>query len=136
MPGHPEEPYALLARSAAASAVISAIDSEIRLSILALLVERECMVSEIVTQLHRPQPLISQHLRVLKNAGIVISHPRGRSRCYTLSSPELHDIFRSIITLASQAHAHLSAPITEIDIAREATGPSAGDSAPLPTAPM
>lgn len=117
MAGHTEETRPLLARSHAASSVISAIDSEIRVSILSLLVEREYLVSEIVTQLGRPQPLISQHLRVLKNAGIVVSHPQGRSRCYKLSTPELHDFFRDIITLSATAHAHLLKPVAEIDLA-------------------
>ncbi|KQB86859.1 ArsR/SmtB family transcription factor [Corynebacterium lowii] len=107
MPEHTDASSALHAHNRAASTVLGALGSEIRISILALLIEREYLVSELVTQLHRPQPLISQHLRVLKNAGIVVSHPQGRSRCYRLRTPELSDLFREIISLAATAHQYL-----------------------------
>lgn len=104
---NPDETRIPSACSQAASTIINAIDSEIRISILGLLIEREYLVSELVAQLKRPQPLISQHLRVLKNAGIVVSRPQGRSRYYKLSVPELAELFRDIISLAATAHARL-----------------------------
>lgn len=71
-----------------AEALFSALDSTLRLRILVLLAERGHFVHELVSKLEKSQPLISQHLRVLKSAGLVNSERSGREVIYTLSSPK------------------------------------------------
>lgn len=56
-----------------------------RLTILTLLRERELCVCEIVEVLETTQPNISQHLRKLKDAGLVSEARRGQWVYYSLS---------------------------------------------------
>jgi ArsR family transcriptional regulator len=60
-----------------------------RLTILALLRERELCVCEIVEILETTQPNISQHLRKLKSAGLVSEARRGQWVYYSLSLEQL-----------------------------------------------
>ncbi|STC68560.1 cadmium efflux system accessory protein [Corynebacterium pilosum] len=77
-----------------ASKVISALDSPLRVDILLLLHKRDHVVHELVSTLSKSQPLISQHLRVLKKAGLVQSTRTGREVVYSLSVPETIDLIR------------------------------------------
>ncbi|AKK11568.1 ArsR/SmtB family transcription factor [Corynebacterium uterequi] len=72
-----------------ASRIISALDSPQRLHIVERLAERDHVVHELVEQLGKSQPLVSQHLRVLKKAGIVEPTRRGREVIYRLVAPEV-----------------------------------------------
>ncbi|HSF17996.1 MAG TPA: metalloregulator ArsR/SmtB family transcription factor [Vicinamibacteria bacterium] len=53
-----------------------------RREILRLLVERERSVGDLERQLNRPQPTISKHLRVLREAGLVDSRVEAQKRVY------------------------------------------------------
>lgn len=55
-----------------------------RLRILALLREREVCVCELAQLLPISQPAVSQHLRRLREAGLVQEHPQGRWTYYSL----------------------------------------------------
>lgn len=81
-----------------AAGVLSALDSEQRLQIVHKLADRDHVVHELVTALGKSQPLISQHLRVLKRGGLVTSTRSGREVIYRLAIPEAADI----IELADQ----------------------------------
>lgn len=56
--------------NSAAASVIAALDSPLRISIITRLAERDHYVHELVKATGKSQPLISQHLRVLKQAGL------------------------------------------------------------------
>lgn len=75
-----------------AALVISALDSEQRLQIILKLAERDHVVHELVAALGKSQPLISQHLRVLKRVGLVTSTRAGREVAYHLAVREAADI--------------------------------------------
>lgn len=62
---------------------IKAISEPSRLRILNYL-KRECCVGEIWKKLDLPQNLASHHLRVLKEANLVISEKRGLKVVYKL----------------------------------------------------
>lgn len=72
--------------------VIRALDSPIRVQIILALNARPHFVFELVKLVHSSQPLVSQHLKVLKAAGIATSERRGRQMIYSLSQPKVLDI--------------------------------------------
>jgi DNA-binding transcriptional ArsR family regulator len=56
-----------------------------RRAIFELLARRPRSVGELAEQLPVSRPAVSQHLRVLKNGGLVVSHPEGTRRVYRLN---------------------------------------------------
>ncbi|AZA08808.1 ArsR/SmtB family transcription factor [Corynebacterium pseudopelargi] len=80
--------------------IFGALDSPIRLRILHLLQQRDHFVHEIVALLGASQPLVSQHLRVLKEAGLVSAERKGRQMTYHLvdtSVTEIADMAEALI---------------------------------------
>ena len=63
-----------------------------RCSILNLLVSSQQSVGEIERQLRMPQPTVSKHLRVLREAGFVESTVDAQRRLYRLKSEPLQEI--------------------------------------------
>ncbi|MBN2185259.1 MAG: helix-turn-helix transcriptional regulator [Candidatus Krumholzibacteriota bacterium] len=51
-----------------------------------------CNVSKIQENLGLPQSTISQHLKVMKNAGILSSHRKGTTVCYRIEIKEIRKI--------------------------------------------
>ncbi|HBC8575425.1 TPA: winged helix-turn-helix transcriptional regulator [Corynebacterium striatum] len=85
----------------AAATVISALDSPLRIRLVQELHERDHYVHELVAATGKSQPLVSQHLRVLKKAGIVDSERSGREVLYKLVVP-------GVLTLLADASALIS----------------------------
>ena len=63
-----------------------------RRAILSLLVSSQQSVGEIERQLHMPQPAVSKHLRVLREAGFVESIVDAQRRLYRLKPEPLQEI--------------------------------------------
>src|SRR5215813_1832887 len=63
-----------------------------RRAILSLLVSSEQSVGEIERQLRMPQPMVSKHLRVLREAGFVESTVDAQRRVYRLKPEPLREI--------------------------------------------
>lgn len=63
-----------------------------RRAILALLASSEHSVGEIERQLCMPQPTVSKHLRVLREAGFVVSTVDAQRRLYRLKPEPLREI--------------------------------------------
>jgi DNA-binding transcriptional ArsR family regulator len=63
-----------------------------RRAILSLLVSSQQSVSEIEHQLGMPQPAVSKHLRVLREAGFVESTVDAQRRLYRLKPEPLQEI--------------------------------------------
>ena len=63
-----------------------------RRAILSLLVSSEQSVGEIERQLRMPQPTVSKHLRVLREAGFVESTVDAQRRLYRLTPGPLHEV--------------------------------------------
>lgn len=59
--------------------------------------ESEPCVSDLWSCLDQPQPVISQHLAVLKQRGIVESQVRGNRRVYSIVDPFIKEIVGSLI---------------------------------------
>jgi len=63
-----------------------------RRAILSLLAASEQSVGDIERQLHMPQPTVSKHLRVLRDAGFVESTVDAQRRLYRLKPEPLREI--------------------------------------------
>jgi DNA-binding transcriptional ArsR family regulator len=63
-----------------------------RRAILSLLVSSQQSVGEIERQLHMPQPAVSKHLRVLRDAGFVESTVDAQRRLYRLRPEPLQEL--------------------------------------------
>lgn len=62
-----------------------------RIRIVRLLIERgECLCGQIVLNLPLAQATVSQHLRVLKEAGIVRGEVDGPRVCYCINPDTMH----------------------------------------------
>jgi len=63
-----------------------------RRAILRLLVSSQHSVGEIERKLRMPQPTVSKHLRVLRNAGFVESRVDAQRRLYRLRPDALREV--------------------------------------------
>ncbi|MBX9660344.1 MAG: metalloregulator ArsR/SmtB family transcription factor [Nitrospiraceae bacterium] len=71
--------------SSQCATVLKALADETRLRLLeSLLVEEKC-VTELVRELRCPQPHISHHLRILRDAGLVEGLREGKQVCYRIA---------------------------------------------------
>lgn len=96
-------------KMARTSEIIGALDSPLRLRILLLLNERDHVVHELVSSLEKSQPLVSQHLRVLKDAGLVGATRCGREVVYHLAMPGVIATLDSLTTLTQHPADELAA---------------------------
>lgn len=82
-----------------AEKIIRALDSQLRMKILYLLRSGPCCVHELVGTLGSSQPLISQHLKVLRSAGLVTNERQGREIFYSLSDLDAMSVLEETFTL-------------------------------------
>ncbi|MFD9894141.1 ArsR/SmtB family transcription factor [Amycolatopsis sp. NPDC059027] len=94
-PGQPGAAPAATASAAIladAGDLLRALAAPVRIAIVLQLREADRCVHELVDALDVAQPLISQHLRVLKTAGVVRGERRGREVVYRLADDHLSHI--------------------------------------------
>ncbi len=89
----------------AMTSVVRAIDSPLRIRMLLALNERPHFVSELVSLVGSSQPLVSQHLKVLKAAKLVNAERNGRQMSYSLAQPRVIDILTLSLEAAEDASA-------------------------------
>ncbi|MGR6118321.1 ArsR/SmtB family transcription factor [Aeribacillus composti] len=81
-----------------AAHVLKLLGDKTRLTIMAILKQRECCVCELLEVFDMSQPAISQHLRKLKDAGLVKEDRRGQWIYYSLNPEnELYDFIQDIL---------------------------------------
>lgn len=78
------------------SNVLKAISDPTRLKILYLLSHGELCACEIISVLEKPQPTVSHHLNILKNAGLLKWRKQGVWIHYKLSNQNIIDILESL----------------------------------------
>ena len=66
-----------------------------RLRLVESLISRECCVGEIQKCLALPQPNVSQHLQVLKEAGIIMGKRQKNKICYRISDARIKKILET-----------------------------------------
>ena len=76
------------------SEILKALAHPARLQIVAGLLKDECNVSQVQQSLGLPQSTISQHLRVLRNAGIIKGRREGTKRCYRVIDTRVRGIIK------------------------------------------
>lgn len=86
------EYYVGVARAATTSDAFNAVAEPRRRQILDLLALGERPVNDIVEEMHLEQPVVSKHLRVLREVGAVQVRELGRRRLYRLDARALRPI--------------------------------------------
>lgn len=81
-----------MARAATTADAFNAVAEPRRREILDLLAKGEQPVNDLVASLGVAQPLVSKHLRVLREVGLVEVRDQGRQRMYRLNSEPLKSI--------------------------------------------
>ena len=86
-----------------------------RRAILSLLVSSQQSVGEIGRQLHMPQPTVSKHLRVLREAGFVESTVDAQRRLYRLKPGPFQEVDAWLAPFRQFWSAHLDALERHLD---------------------
>jgi len=77
--------------------LFKALSHPTRLAIVCGLVgSDECNVSKIVENLGLLQPNISQHLSILKNAGIIEGYRKGAQVCYKVTDENIKKLIKNM----------------------------------------
>lgn len=73
--------------------LMRALGHPVRLSILRILAQRDsdCCCTDVTQMLPLAQSTVSQHIKVLLDAGLVERHPKGTRNCYSLRADRLAD---------------------------------------------
>jgi DNA-binding transcriptional ArsR family regulator len=95
----------MTAEYAAAGELLRALSAPLRIAIVTELGSGARCVHELVATLGAPQPLVSQHLRVLRSAGVVRGSRRGREIEYSLTDEHIAHIVADAV-----AHSREPAP--------------------------
>lgn len=85
-------------RYAAVSELFAALASPVRSAIVHRLTEHGWSVTELADELGVSQPLMSQHLRILRAARVVNSTRTGRTTTYTLVDEHVAHVFLDAFT--------------------------------------
>jgi ArsR family transcriptional regulator, zinc-responsive transcriptional repressor len=86
----------------AAGDILRALAAPVRIAIVLQLHESARCVHELVDALEVPQPLVSQHLRILKAAGVVAGERSGREVMYRLVDHHLAHIVLDAVAHAGE----------------------------------
>jgi DNA-binding transcriptional ArsR family regulator len=87
--------------------VFRAVADPTRRAILDLLLESDRSVSELAVPFKMSQPAISQHLKVLREAGLVADKRAGRQRIYRLDRHPLADVYSWAARYVSDPSGHV-----------------------------
>ena len=83
--------------------LLRCICDDTRFEILELLEERhELCVNDFVSIIKKDQPLISHHLKILKQCGIVKSKADGKKMVYTISNRQLQYLITKITQVSKK----------------------------------
>jgi DNA-binding transcriptional ArsR family regulator len=82
--------------------ILRALAAPVRIAIVLQLLESQRCVHELVDALGVPPPLVSQHLRTLKSAGVVQGERSGREVLYRLTDEHLARIVIAAVDHAAE----------------------------------
>ena len=79
------------------ASILKACGHPLRLKILCAIEKgEEACVSELWACLEQSQPVVSQHLAVLKKRGIVTSQVQGNKRVYSIANPFIRGLINDL----------------------------------------
>jgi len=76
--------------------VFKALADPVRLKIIEFLRDGEKCVCEIIPHVDIAQPLVSRHLKILRDSGLVRVRKEGNRRYYSVSDPKIFKIIDAI----------------------------------------
>ncbi len=83
--------------------MIKALGHPARIAIIEYLVKVDtCICGDIVNELPLAQPTISQHLKELKNAGLIKGNVEGNSICYCIDEKAIDKLQKYFSTIAAK----------------------------------
>ena len=98
------QPLAADTRGEELAAIAKALGHPSRIRILRLLLTHEhCYCGEIVEELPLAQATVSQHLKVLKEAGLIVGEIEGLRTCYCASRERLAELHELVSGLLEEA---------------------------------
>lgn len=77
--------------------VFKALADPTRRKILDLLKDQDLTAGEIAEQFEMSKPSISNHLKILKSAGLVLDDKKGQYIIYSLNSTVLQDVIKWLL---------------------------------------
>lgn len=87
--------------------IAKALGHPARIAIIEYLLKvNECICGDIVNELPLAQPTVSQHLKELKNAGLIKGNIEGNSICYCIDENTisiLNDYFLNIVQTVTKS---------------------------------
>lgn len=92
----------------------AALADPVRREILVLLHARPRNVSEITGHFDVSRPAVSRHLRVLREAGLVVADDRGRERVYRLEAAPLVELRQWLEQFSNRWEQRFDALETEV----------------------
>ncbi len=92
----------------ATAQVAQALAHPVRLQILKLLRSESAYVMHLTTMLGRPQANISQHLAILREAGLVVDEREGMTVVYRVKDPRVFDLVDRLEALAAHAQVRVN----------------------------
>ncbi|MCL5949685.1 MAG: metalloregulator ArsR/SmtB family transcription factor [Candidatus Bathyarchaeota archaeon] len=99
--------------------VFHALSDPDRLEILEFLRDGEKCVCEIVPHLSLIQPVVSRHLKILRDAGLISCRKDGTKRMYSIVDPRIH---KSVDALTSEL-----VSVLQKEVMQQMSCSSAGD---------
>lgn len=79
-------------KSSSTDMVFGALANPTRRDILDLLLDGEQSVQDIAERFDMARPSVSEHLKVLRDCGLVDEEKRGRHRFYRVEPQQLHEL--------------------------------------------
>jgi ArsR family transcriptional regulator len=76
--------------------LFNALSDPARLEIIEFLREGEKCVCEIIPHVSLIQPLVSRHLKILKDCGLVKDRKDGNRRLYSVTDPRIFEVVDSV----------------------------------------
>lgn len=87
--------------------LLKAMAHPLRLAMLHALLEGPQCVHELVDATGATQPLVSQHLRVLRGADLLVRERRGREAIYAISDDHIrHIVIDTVDHAGTEGHRH------------------------------
>jgi DNA-binding transcriptional ArsR family regulator len=85
-----------------AAELLRALAHPLRLRLLLLLADAPSRVTDLVDAVDASQPLVSRHLRLLRDVGLVRGERRGREVLYSVSDDHVTHIVRDAVDHAGE----------------------------------